>query len=93
MLRYFYCGRSTAEINRIIYETCGKHILSTKVRANLGFKGFEMEISTLMTKLAVDGVKRMKDENLETLLADAAQSSVDSAKQLTVNMTVLRSLH
>jgi len=50
-----------------------------------------MEILTLMTNLAVDGVRRMKDENLETLPADAAQSS-DPAKQLAVKMTVLRLL-
>jgi len=58
MLCYFYCEESIAEINRIIYETCDKHILSMKVRANLGFKSFEMEISTLMTNLAVDSVRR-----------------------------------
>lgn len=57
MLYYFHCQKSVAETCKIICKTYGEQ-LYLKVRANPGFKGFKVEISTLMTNLDLDDLKK-----------------------------------
>lgn len=58
MLHYFHSGKSAAGTSRKVFTRPMVSILYLKVRANPGFKSFEVKISTLMTNLAVVDLER-----------------------------------